>query len=243
MLPVPAALSPRSLAAYRPTAAAVAGSLRDVILGGQDGLVNVLGLTLGMAAATGDARVILTAGLAAMMAESIAMTGVAYTAGGAERDFLANRSARLDDELDARSDLLLEDTLRRLPDPTDRATADLVRDAVLRERELRHLHVIRGREEVAPVRDQRPAAAAVLVGLSTMVGSSIPLLPFLLLPIAIAAPVALLLGGLALFLAGVVRARVTGTDPLRAGTVMAVIGLASAAAGYAIGIVLRTPVG
>ena len=241
MIPTPAALSPRALTAHRPSSAAIAGSLRDVILGGQDGLVNVLGLTLGMAAATGDACVILTAGLAAMMAESIAMTGVAYTAGGAERDFLAGRTSRLDAEIDARSDLLLEDTLRRLPAATDDGTADLVRSALARERALRHVQVARGREEIAPVRDRRPAAAAVMVGLATLGGSAIPLLPFLILPIALAAPMALLLGGLALFLAGVVRARVTDADPLRAGTVMAVIGLASAAAGYAIGIVLRTP--
>ncbi|HLO34828.1 MAG TPA: VIT1/CCC1 transporter family protein, partial [Candidatus Deferrimicrobium sp.] len=56
-----------------------------MILGGQDGLVNVLGLVLGMAVATGSARVVVTAGLAAMLAESIAMAGVAFTSTGAER--------------------------------------------------------------------------------------------------------------------------------------------------------------
>ncbi len=223
--------------------ALVAASLRDVILGGQDGLVNVLGLTLGMAAATGDARVILTAGLAAMMAESIAMAGVAYTAGGAERDWMRGRGMALDAELDARSDLNLDDALRRLPSATEPATMDVLREAVRRERDLRHLQVARQRLETAPIRDRRPVLAAVLVGLSTVAGSAIPLLPFVALPVATAAPFALLLGGLALFLAGVVRARVTGANALRAGTVMAAIGLLSAAAGYAIGILLRTPAG
>jgi len=223
--------------------ALVAASLRDVILGGQDGLVNVLGLTLGMAAATGDARVILTAGLAAMMAESIAMAGVAYTAGGAERDWMRNRGADLDAESDARSDLILEDALRRLPADAQPETADVLRQAVCRERDLRHVQVARQRVETAPIRDRRPVLAAVLVGLSTVGGSAIPLLPFLLLPVGVAAPIALLLGGLALCTAGVGRARVTGADALRAGTVMAAIGLLSAAAGYAIGILLRTPAG
>src|SRR3990170_7229682 len=62
-----------------------AALIRDVILGGQDGLVNVLGLVLGMAVATGSARIVVTAGLAALLAESIAMAGVAFTASGAER--------------------------------------------------------------------------------------------------------------------------------------------------------------
>ncbi|MDD5357031.1 MAG: VIT1/CCC1 transporter family protein [Candidatus Pacebacteria bacterium] len=53
--------------------------LRDVILGGQDGLVNVLGLSLGLFASGASTRVILIAGLAAGFSEAIAMGGVGYT--------------------------------------------------------------------------------------------------------------------------------------------------------------------
>ena len=45
--------------------------LRDIILGGQDGLVNVLGILLGVAIATNDIRIVLLAGLSATFAESI----------------------------------------------------------------------------------------------------------------------------------------------------------------------------
>jgi len=38
-----------------------ASALADVILGGQDGLVNVLGVILGVAAATGDPRIVMAA--------------------------------------------------------------------------------------------------------------------------------------------------------------------------------------
>jgi hypothetical protein len=58
--------------------------LSDVILGGQDGLVNVLGVILGVAAATQDARILIAAGLAATFAESISMGAVAYTSTLAE---------------------------------------------------------------------------------------------------------------------------------------------------------------
>src|SRR2546422_2156047 len=53
--------------------------LSDFILGSQDGIVNVLGLILGLSAATRDVRIILVATLAALGAESIAMGAVAYT--------------------------------------------------------------------------------------------------------------------------------------------------------------------
>lgn len=44
-----------------------ASALSDIILGGQDGLVNVLGVILGVAAATSDPHIILVAGLAATL--------------------------------------------------------------------------------------------------------------------------------------------------------------------------------
>jgi VIT1/CCC1 family predicted Fe2+/Mn2+ transporter len=53
--------------------------LRDLILGGQDGLVNVLGISLGLSAVTEDLRVVIAAGLAATFAESASMGAVAYT--------------------------------------------------------------------------------------------------------------------------------------------------------------------
>src|SRR5439155_13809277 len=62
-------------------------SLRDVILGGQDGLVNMLGIALGVVAAGGSNHVLVVTGIAAAITESISMGAVAYTSFGSERDF------------------------------------------------------------------------------------------------------------------------------------------------------------
>src|ERR1700674_237911 len=67
-------------------------SLRDVILGGQDGLVNMLGIALGVVAAGASTHVLIVTGLAASITESISMGAVAYTSFGSDRDFyLAQR--------------------------------------------------------------------------------------------------------------------------------------------------------
>src|SRR5467141_2536264 len=76
------------------TPGSIGRRLRDIILGGQDGLVNVLGLVLGVAAATQSVRVIFVAGLAATFSESIAMGGVAYTSALADRDYYLSERAR-----------------------------------------------------------------------------------------------------------------------------------------------------
>ena len=68
--------------------------LAEVILGGQDGLVNVLGVILGVAAATQDARIVIAAGLAATFAESISMGAVAYTSTLANDDLYLSERER-----------------------------------------------------------------------------------------------------------------------------------------------------
>src|SRR5471030_3041140 len=61
--------------------------LRDVILGGQDGLVNILGIILGIIAGGGSNTVLIVAGFAAAITESISMGAVGYTSSISERDF------------------------------------------------------------------------------------------------------------------------------------------------------------
>src|SRR5947208_1124482 len=61
--------------------------LRDVILGGQDGLVNALGIILGISAATGDVKILIATVLAATFAESISMGAVAYTSALSQKDY------------------------------------------------------------------------------------------------------------------------------------------------------------
>ena len=227
-----------------PRSARGAALIRDVILGGQDGLVNVLGLVLGMAVATGSSRVVVTAGLAAMLAESIAMAGVAFTATGAERQLGASLRTSLDERREAHRQArgvarrarlaaagLPAETLHLIETETAAEAAAWRTDAEVL------------RTALAPVRETRPVRAAAVVGLSTATGSSIPLLPFVVLPMAIAPAVALGAAGMALAIAGIERARATGGRPGRAATEMVVIGLVSALAGYLIGQLLRGPVG
>src|SRR6266487_1156915 len=74
--------------------------LRDVILGGQDGLVNILGIILGVIAGGGSTTVLLAAGIAAAITESISMGAVGYTSSAAERDYYRAERAREEAEID-----------------------------------------------------------------------------------------------------------------------------------------------
>jgi VIT1/CCC1 family predicted Fe2+/Mn2+ transporter len=73
--------------------------LRDIILGGQDGLVNMLGIVLGVVAAQGSTHVLIVTGLAAAITESISMGAVAYTSFGSDQNFYLAARARSQDEI------------------------------------------------------------------------------------------------------------------------------------------------
>jgi predicted membrane protein (TIGR00267 family) len=81
----------------------------------------------------------------------------------------------------------------------------------------------------------------VIVGVSTLVGSAVPLVPFVILPPELAAPMALGLAAVVLAIAGAVRAKASGSSARRAALEMVAIGSLSALAGYAIGVALRVP--
>ena len=63
-----------------------AGILREVILGAQDNLTNVLATVLGVAIGSGKTSMVALAGLSSGVAEAISMGGVIYTSTRAELD-------------------------------------------------------------------------------------------------------------------------------------------------------------
>src|SRR2546427_11997515 len=85
------------------------GLLSDFILGSQDGLVNVLGVILGVAVASRNLSdpitIILAGGLAATFAESISMGAVAYTSTLARRDHYLAEGEREKEEMRTLPDL------------------------------------------------------------------------------------------------------------------------------------------
>ena len=218
------------------------GSLSDVILGGQDGLVNVLGVILGVAAATPDPNVVLAGGLAATFAESISMGAVAYTSTLADRDFYLaelereKREIRQVPELEREEIRVVYREYGLEGDALEQVTAAITSN------EQTWLKVMMAEElKLQPV-ERGAVKSALVVGVSALAGSLIPLLPFVLVPLNIlprvtAMVIALVISALALFAVGVYKARTTVGRPLRSGLQMAVIGIISALAGYAIGAV------
>jgi predicted membrane protein (TIGR00267 family) len=210
--------------------------LAELILGGQDGLVNVLGVILGVAAASQNKDIVIAGGLAATFAESISMAAVAYTSIVAEVDHYAAELKREQREVKEMPDEEREE-IRQIYRQKG-FEGELLEQVVAKITSDENTWIdIMMKEELGlePKTKRGAFITGLVVGLSALVGSFVPLIPFFLLSIKQAIPVSLVVSGLALFAVGAYKAKNTIGRPLRSGTEMVVIGIVSALAGYAIG--------
>lgn len=224
-------VAPRHREAHRGT-----NWLRDVILGGQDGLVNILGIILGVIAGGGSDTVLIVAGFAAAITESISMAAVGYTSSTSERDYYVAERAREAAEIAATPDAerqevraiyaakgfqgkLLDDVVAQITSNHDSWLATMMDDEL-------HLQ---------PVASGAILRTAVVIGIATLIGHLIPLLPFLVLPRTPALIAAIGLSGIALFAVGAYTAVTLVGDWRKSGLKFLAIGLGAAAIGFVIG--------
>lgn len=208
---------------------------RDFILGWQDGLVNVLGVILGVAAATNDTKVVIIAGMAATFAESISMMAVAYTSFKAEQDFY--RSELAHEMCDVRDTPGVEKNKIRVIFRRLGFTGGLLDSAVQRitSDKKRWVSMLMNMELKLEPPKHSPFNIALIVGASAFIGSFIPLIPFVLLPVKTAVIVSLAVSSVFLFFVGAYKAKTTVGSWLRGGLELTVIGMLAALVGYGIG--------
>lgn len=218
--------------------------LRDIILGGQDGLVNVLGVILGVAAATEDVRVVLAAGLAAALAESVSMGAVAYTSTQAQRALYQSEQEREHRHID-RVPQLERSEIRELYRKKGFTGPLLERivETITADPEVWVAVMMAEELKLNPVAPSEAWRAALVVGVSAIVGSLLPLVPFLLLPMGAAIGTALGLAALSLFAVGAYQALTTVGPWFKSGLRLAAIGMASALVGYGVGALFKVPAG
>ncbi|HLC58288.1 MAG TPA: VIT1/CCC1 transporter family protein [Candidatus Nanoarchaeia archaeon] len=172
-------------------------NFRDFILGGQDGLVNVLGLVLGVASATLNTNIVLISGIVATVAESVSMAAVAYTSSRAQKDYYKS----------------------------------LIRDDKKDKNKVKHRLFLKESEE--------PLKSAGVVGLSTVIGSIIPLLPFFFFKVKNGIIISLIFSAIILFIVGVVKGKLTTGNWKRSGFELMIIGIIAALVGYGVGLLLN----
>ena len=219
-----------------------ASGLSDFILGAQDGLVNVLGVVLGIAAATNDARIVLVAGLATTFAESISMGAVAYTTTLADADLYQSEREREYRHIIEAPNLEIKEVRDIYEKKGFKGELlDRIVGTITANQDVWVAVMMAEEHKLAPVDRKTALRAALVVGFAAIAGSLVPLVPFMFLPVRVSILLSVVVTALVLFAIGVYKARVTVGKPIKSGIEMAVIGTVSALAGYLVGYLLKVP--
>jgi len=218
--------------------------LRDMILGGQDGLVNVLGVILAVASATNSTKIVLISGLAATFAESISMAAVGYTSSKAAKSFYESEQEREKREM------------KDVPQIERQEIRDIYYQKGFRGKVLDSIvrHITSNNklwlktmmEEELKLNKgewEKPWRNALVIGIAAVIGSIIPLFPFFFLSVKAGIITVIILSAIVLFISGYLKTKITIGNPVKGGLEMAAIGMFAALAGYGIGAIMGAAFG
>lgn len=212
--------------------------------------MNVLGVLLGLATATGEARTVVIGGVAAAVTESVSMLAVAYTSARAQEDYYRSQLEREEREIRDIPEIEREE-VRHIyhrkgfrGEDLDRVVAQITSDPIV-WRDVMMAEEL-GLEKAAPGDAIREA---MVVGGSVVAGAIFPLVPFLLalpqagvLSLRTAAIVSCAASVGVLAAAGWLKAVFTTGSRVRSALEMALVGGLAALLSYVIGRLLGVAV-
>ena len=225
--------------------ASILGEIREAIFGAQDGLVSTLAVASTVAGASADRFPVLVAGIASALAGVFSMAAGEYMSSKSQREIFAAQMVGEREEVAERPGeaeaevafMLEEDGL-----PRERATgmaSTLAQhpDVLLKTMVEKELGLTAEHSEGSPIQ------GAMVMGVSFGVGSLVPILPYLLLPVRTAIFGSVVATGLVLFGIGVLKSRWTHRDWMRSGLEILALGAFAGIAGYLFGGVLPGLIG
>lgn len=212
-------------------------AIREVIFGMNDGLVTTLGFLAGVTGSIAQGRYILLAGLAEIVAGAISMAIGAYLATKSQREFFHSEIEQEKWEIDKMPEKEAQEIRDIYGDMGfTRPEQEMIVNRVTSDKDV--LLRFMKREELGLFDEhlEEPVQIASIMGLSFLVGSLPPILPYFFLgDLKTALWVAVCCSVLFLFIAGVAKTRLTKVKPLRSGLEMTLLGIFACAVGYGLG--------
>jgi len=209
-------------------------TIRDIVIGMSDGLTVPFALAAGLSGAVQSSGIVVTAGIAEIVAGSIAMGLGGFLAGKTESDHYNSELQREYDEVE------------RVPEQEKLEVREVFAGFGLSEK-LQHEVV----EEIAKDKDKwvdfmmryelglekpqvnRATQSAVTIGISYIVGGIIPLSPYFFISSSVEALYySCFITAFCLFIFGYFKSRVTGQPPFSGALKVLIIGALAAAAAF-----------
>ncbi|MBI2998266.1 MAG: VIT1/CCC1 transporter family protein [Deltaproteobacteria bacterium] len=214
--------------------------IREFVFGIQDGLISTVGLLAGVQSATENNAVVILTGLTAMFAGAISMAAGSYLSSSAEKQIFDKELAEAERLAEREPYLAAEGLLRALSE-----------EGLKKEQSYRLVKLLAQEEKVflrtfqekvfglGAAEINRPVQAALVMGLSFIVGATIPLLPYLILVGMQALYLSIILAALTLFSVGVFKGYLAARSLLLSGLEFFLIAVGAAILGYLIGLIVQ----
>ena len=214
--------------------------IREFVFGIQDGLISTVGLLAGIQGATENTSVVIIAGLTSMFAGAISMAAGSYLSSSAEKEIFDKELREAEVLAEKEPYLAAEGLLKALS-----------REGLKREQGYRIVKLLIQEEKVflrtfqekvfglGSAEINRPLQAACVMGLSFIVGASIPMLPYIFLSGAAALYLSVALAAATLFSVGLFKGYLAARSPFQSGVEFFLIAVGAAGAGYLIGLAVQ----
>jgi len=214
--------------------------IREFVFGIQDGLISTVGLLAGVQGAMENNVVVIVAGITAMFSGAISMATGSYLSSGAQKEIFDKEIADAE-KLTAREPYLAAEGLVKA----------LAEEGLSKEQSYRMVKVLLQERNVflrtfqekvfglGTAEINRPLQAALVMGLSFIVGAMIPLVPYMILSGLEALYLSALLGAITLFGVGAFKGHLAGQCLFLSGGKFFLIAMGATVLGYLAGIVAQ----
>jgi VIT1/CCC1 family predicted Fe2+/Mn2+ transporter len=214
--------------------------IREFVFGIQDGLISTVGLLTGVQGATESTAVVIIAGLTSMFAGAISMAAGSYLSSSAEKEIFDKELREAQVLAEKEPYLAAEGLLKALSqEGLAREQSYSIVKLLLRQQEV----FLRTFQEkvfgLGTAEINRPLQAAVVMGLSFVVGALVPLLPYLVLTGLEALYLSIAVSAATLFSVGVFKGYLAAKSPLVSGVQFFAIAVGAALLGYLIGLAVQ----
>lgn len=214
--------------------------IREFVFGIQDGLISTVGLLAGVQGATENTLVVIIAGLTAMFSGAISMAAGSYLSSAAQKEIF-DRELREAEKLAEQEPYMAAEGLLRALGEEGLSKEQSYRMVKVLSQE--HNVFIRTFQEkvfgLGSAEINRPLQAALVMGLSFIVGAIVPMAPYIISSGMTALYISALLGGITLFGVGAFKGKLAGKSTVLSGLEFFLVAVGAAGSGYVIGLVVQ----
>jgi len=215
------------------------GAIRELIFGLEDGLVSTLGAVVGVAAGTNDSRLVILTGAVVIVVESLSMAAGSYLSSKSHRELLEKKIRDERREIEEKPE---EETEELRVMYRERGFSEdeikIIVKRITQNKELWLEEMVTKELHIGKIQLDEPNGHAAIMGFAYIVGGSVPILPYLFLPVQLATLVSVISTIIMLFVLGYWKGSVAGINRVKSGLEMLLVASAAAGLGFAIGTIV-----